>query len=216
MNRQAQREIRFGLSALALSGLLFALGILLRGPIDLADPGSCCRAAVPPNYVPAWIIILVGGVLHLYGVLGLYRYLTYRADSLTAFLAAWLRIAGNALFLPLPAFLAVDAPAVAELYQAGQPEAIAVVEAHFTGPVGMALLGVGAVADLVATLLFAIVIWRDGRLPRWTAVAFALSLPLLVFPVTLPSEFLGAVLLLISAAAIARKGWQESGTAAGL
>ena len=34
LNSQTQYEIRFGLIALALSGLLFALGIILRGPID--------------------------------------------------------------------------------------------------------------------------------------------------------------------------------------
>ena len=53
MNSQTRREIRFGLIASALSGLLFALAIPLRGPVDLADPGFCCRAAVSPNHVPA-------------------------------------------------------------------------------------------------------------------------------------------------------------------
>jgi hypothetical protein len=37
MNTQTRREIRFGLIALALSGLLFTLGAALRGPITIAN-----------------------------------------------------------------------------------------------------------------------------------------------------------------------------------
>lgn len=77
MNSQTRLEVRFGLTALALSGLLFALGIVLRGPVDLADPGPCCRAAFSPTLRTGWTIILIGAVLQLHGFFGLYRYLTY-------------------------------------------------------------------------------------------------------------------------------------------
>ena len=80
-------RIRLGLIALALSGLLFALGIVLRGEIDMADPESFLRAASSAAYVPAWTIILVGVVLNLYGTFALYRYLTYQTESMIAFLA---------------------------------------------------------------------------------------------------------------------------------
>jgi hypothetical protein len=63
-------------------------------------------------------------------------------------------------------------------------------------------------------ILYAIAIWRHGRLPKWTGVLFALSLPLLAVPVTLMTELLGAVILLISAGMMAWKGWQESGAGA--
>ncbi len=215
MNSQTRREIRFGLIALALSGLLFALGIVLRGPVDLADPGSCCRATVSPNYVPAWTIILVGGVLQLYGVFGLYRYLTYQAENLIAFLAFVLSVAGIALFLPLAAFLAVSAPVIAELYRRGTQGVIAVVEANFTSPLGLALLGVSTAAGIIGLILFGIAIWRDGRLPKWTGVLLGLTVLLLAIPVTFTTELLGAVLLLIGAGMIAWKGWQESVAGAG-
>ncbi len=111
MNLQTRREIRFGLVALALSGLLFTLGAALRGPFDFTDPGSyIIRTALSPNYVPGWTIILVGALLQLYGSFGLYRYLTYQAETLIAFLAMVLRIAGIALALPLFTFLAVTGP----------------------------------------------------------------------------------------------------------
>ena len=60
MHSQTAREINLGLIALALSGLLFAVGIVLRGPVNVADPGSCCRVATSPAYVLGWTIILVG------------------------------------------------------------------------------------------------------------------------------------------------------------
>jgi len=209
-NSQTRLEIRLGLSALALSGLLFTLGIPLRGPIDLADPGSSVRAGVSPYYVPGWTINMVGGFLLLYGFFGLYRYLTYQAASQIAFLAFVLSTAGIALILPLMTFFPVNGPVIANLYQQGDQEVIAVVEAYFTSPLGLALLGVSAVAGIIGGVLFAIAIWRLGKLPRWTAVLFGPSLPLLAIPITFASELLGAVILLISAGAMAWKGWQES------
>lgn len=215
MNSQTRREIRLGLGALALSGLLFALGIVLRGPVDLADPGSCCRAVLSSAAVSGWTIILVGGVLHLFGFFGLYRYLTYRAESLIPFLAVVLGIAGIALFLPLAAFSAVNGPVIADLYEQGNQGVIAVVEAGFTSTLGLVLLGVSSAAGITGPILFAVAIWRDGRLPKWTGVSFALSIALLGVPVTFPTELLGAVLLLISTGVIAWKGWQESLAGAG-
>jgi len=209
MNAQTRREIRSGLVALAVSGLFFTLGILLRGAVDLADPASFIRAAASPYYIPGWALILVGFVLQLYGSFGLYRYLTYQAESLIALLAFLVRIVGLALSLPLFTFLTIHVPVIATLYQQGNQEVLAVLEANFTGT-GIALLGIGAMADLIGFILFAIAMWRDGRLPKWTVILFVLSLPLLAAPVTFLTELLGAVLLLISTATIAWKGWQES------
>ena len=201
------------------------LGIVLRGPVDLADPGFCCRAAVSPTHIPAWVIILVGGVLQLYGFFGLYRYLTYQAESRIAFLAVVLSTTAIALFLGFATFMAVNgfatfmavnAPVIAELYQQGNQEVIAVVEAIFTSALGLALLGVQAVGYIIGPILFAVAIWRDGRLPRWMGILFALSIAGgLAFPVTLATELLGAALLLISAGVMAWKGWQESVPGAG-
>jgi hypothetical protein len=215
MNSQTRREIRLGLIALAMSALLFALGLVLRGPVDLADPGSCCRLAAPPTLVPGWTIIVVGGVLHLYGLFGLYRYLTYQAGNLLALPALVLTVMGIALVLPLATFLAVNGPVIAELYQRGNREVIAVVEATFSSPLGLALLGISSGAGVVGPILFAVAIWRDGRLPKWTGVLFGLTGPLLAIPVTFATESLGAVLLLISTSVMAWRGWQESAAATG-
>jgi hypothetical protein len=216
MNTQTRREIRFGLIALALSGLLFTLGAALRGPVDLADLGSyIIRAALSPNYAPGWAIILVGGVLQFHGSFGLYRYLTYQAENLIAFLAFVLRITGIALAFPLFTFLAVNAPAIAQLHQQGNREAIAVFEANFTSPLGLAILGLAGVANIIGVILFAIAIWRDGRLPKWTAILFVLGVLLQPFAEIFTIELLGLLLVLISTGMMAWKGWQESAVGAG-
>lgn len=216
MNIQTRREIRFGMIALALSGLLFTLGAVLRGQVDLIDLGSyVIRAALAPNYVPGWTIILVGGVLQIYGTFGLYRYLTYQAENLIAFLALVLRIGGLALASPLITFLALNAPVTAQLYQQGNQEVLAVVNANFTSPLGLALLSVGAGAATIGVILFAIAIWRDGRLPKWTAVLFVLGVLLQPFASIFMIELLGLVLVLISTGMMAWKGWQESAVGAG-
>src|SRR5918994_2149188 len=175
MHAQTARDIDLGLIALALSGLLFGVGIILRGPVELADPGSCCRAAPSAGYVSGWTIILVGGVLHLFGLFGLYRYLTDRRGNAFALPALVLAVAGVALVIPLATFFAVHAPVIADLYVQGTQDVIAVVEAGFRSALGLALVGFSSAAGIIGPFLFAVAIWRDGRLPKWTGVIFALS-----------------------------------------
>src|SRR6266508_3512039 len=97
VNSRTRRDIRSGLVALALSGLLFTLGIPLRGPIAITDPEVMIRAAGSPGFLPGWILLLVGGVFNVYGTFGLYRYLTYHKESRLAYLAFVLRIAATSL-----------------------------------------------------------------------------------------------------------------------
>ena len=203
MNTQTRREIWSGLIALALSGLLSTLVAVLRGPFDLANPGSnIIPAALSPTYLPGWTLILIGVVLHLYGLFGLYRYLTYEAQSLIAFLAFVLNVAGLTLALPFLGLLAVHGPVIAELYQQGYQEVIA-------------LLGVVALTRIIGMPLLVIAIWKDGRLPKWTAIGFLLGFLLAAAAVTFATELLGAVLLLMSTGMMAWKGWQESAVRAG-
>jgi hypothetical protein len=214
MNTQTRREIRSGLMALVGSSLLFVLGIILRGPIpSVAIPASFSLAAASVNYAAGWTVILIGFALQLYGLFGLYRYLTYRAQNLMALLAFVLRIVGLAFLLPLASFLAVNVPVIARLYLQGNQEALTIWDANSTG-FGSVLTIVLSTAAIIGAILFMVAIWRDGRLPKWTVVLWALSQPLLI-GFTFTTELLGAVLLLISTAMIAWKGWQESAAGTG-
>jgi hypothetical protein len=208
MNTQTRWEIRSGMIALVGSSLLFVLGIILRGPIpSVAIPASFSPAAASPNYVTGWTVILFGFALQLYGLFGLYRYLTYRAQNLIALLGFALRIMALTFFLPLAAFFAINVPVIARLYQQGDQIALSVWEANSSGP-GFALMIISSTAAISGALLFMIAIWRDGRLPKWTVIVFALSVPLLI-GFTFATELLGGVLLLSSTAMIGWKGWQE-------
>ena len=89
------------------------------------------------------------------------------------------------------------------------------VEAQVTSAVGLALLGVSSVAGIGGASLFAIAIWRHGRLPKWTVVLYALSFPLLAFPVTFATELLGAALPFVGAGKMAWQVWQQSAAAKG-
>jgi hypothetical protein len=67
----------------------------------------------------------------------------------------------------------------------------------------------------VGAILFGVAIWRDGRLPKWTGVVFAISVALLAVPLTFATELLGAILLLASAGVMRWRGGQEFLAAAG-
>lgn len=213
MNIQTRREIRFGMSALALAGLLFTLSVLVRGPLD-RDPAVLMQAVLSPNFVPGVVIGLIGGVLSIYGnFFGLYRYLTLREKSLIPFLAMLLSPLALMMFvLPFVTFLAVNVPVIAELYQQGNQEVLAVFEATFTNPLSLGLLSTTSVAGLIGTLLFAVAVWQDGRLPKWVAVVWALKSLLLIIsgPGFFATELLGTVLALVCGCVLAWKGWQES------
>lgn len=212
MNIQTRRDIRMGLSALVLTGLFYTLSVTIRGPLD-PNPASLLRGILAPNFVPGVMIGLVGGLFQIYGLFGLYRYLTFQRESWIAFLAVVLGIAGLVLFvLPFVTFLAVNGPVIAELYQQGNQAMIAVIEANFTRPLGVALLGISSVAGILSTILFAITIWQNASLPKWLGPLYAFKGLLLTVsgPGLFATELLGAVLTLFSALVLAWKGWQES------
>ena len=91
---------------------------------------------------------------------------------------------------------------LAELYEQGYQEVIA-------------LLSVVVLARIIGVPLLVIAIWKDGRLPKWTAIAFLLGFLLAAAAVTFATELLGTVLLLMSTGMMAWKGGQESAVGAG-
>lgn len=213
MNIQTRREISFGLSALVLTGLMYTLSVLIRGPLD-RDPAVLMKAVLSPNFVPGVVIGLFGGVFSIYGnIFGLYRYLTLRDKSLISFLAMVLSPLGLMLFvLPFVTFLAINVPVIAELYLQGNQAVLAVFKATFTNPFSLGLLSTTSVIGVISTLLFAVAIWRDGRLPNWLAVVWVLKNLLLIIsgPGLFVTELLGAVLTLVCAVVLAWKGRQET------
>jgi hypothetical protein len=213
MNIQTRREIRFGMSALVLTGVMYMLSVLVRGPLD-RDPAAVMQAVLSPNFVLGVMFGLFGGVLNIFGnIFGLYRYLSLRDKSLISFLAMVLSPLALMMFvLPFVTFLAVNVPVIAELYQQGDQAVLAVFEATFHNPISLGLLSATSVIGVISTLLFALAIWRDSSLPKWLAVAWALKNLLLIIsgPGFYTTELLGTVLALVCACVLAWKGWQET------
>lgn len=205
-------RIRLFLWALPLAGLLFTIGIILRGPsLDPSlDPDRFAQAAVAAPAAMAWLTIFIGMVLELLGLWALYAYL---ADDSTEKLAFWgmiFGLIGVALILPLIGFMGLAAPVAGRLFLQGQSDAISVAVAMAaTGP-ALVVAGLSSLTYIVGSILFAVALWRHGAIPKWVVIAYALQAPLLsvVALFSFAAELLGAVLLVVSSGWIARRAGQ--------
>ena len=199
---------RLGMLALAISGLLYSVTLLLRGPLvvdPIANPSAFTQAVTATNYV-AWALgSAVANIFHLLGVLGLYAYLSASPVARPPFWALILNIIHDTLF-PLFLGFSLFLPAIGKLYLQGQTSKAAPLSAPI-----LSTLTLGGVLFLVGAILYSVAIWRSGRLSKWTAIPFALAPPLLVFgpSVSFIAEFMGAVLLAVSGLALTADVWRH-------
>ena len=111
---------------------------------------------------------------------------------------------GNALILALFGVAALASPAIGRAYQSGQPATVELNDEIYGTP--LLVTGVPEVLLYGAgIILLAIAIWRARAFPRWTAVLYAASAPLigLIGPAYGEVRPLGAVLLIVSALGMA-------------
>jgi len=206
MHSAPASRVRLGLYALVVAALLFLVGILLRGAIvdPTADPTGFAREAAASSTVSAWTLILAGGIVCLFGLIGLYGRLASTAHERLAFAGFVLSFAGLALVLPLFGFMAMAAPHIGTVYAPGQEAVMNVATGYFTGTLSLGVLMAASLLYVAGSICTALVIWRGEQAPWWVAAAFVLQAPLLTFPVNLWLEILGAVLLLIVGGYFAR------------
>ncbi len=157
-----------GLAAL-ISGVLAAIGDLLRLVVDVEDPGSATTA----SYAIVFLLYLISTALLLLGLVGLYISQSQAAGilGLVGFLVAFLGtvLLAGALWFELfitPA-LATEAPGLLEA-ELGLPGFILML---LFGTVGWVLFG-------VATL-------RAGVYPRWAAILLIVGGAIAFFPLPL-------------------------------
>ena len=157
-----------GLAAL-ISGVLAAIGDLLRLVVDVEDPGSATTA----SYAIVFLLYLISTALLLLGLVGLYTSQSQAAGilGLVGFLVAFLGtvLLAGALWFELfitPA-LATEAPGLLEA-ELGLPGFILML---LFGTVGWVLFG-------VATL-------RAGVYPRWEAILLIVGGAIAFFPLPL-------------------------------
>jgi hypothetical protein len=206
-------RIRLGVLAFPISGVIAALGALAPG-INVnpaVDPAGFARVA---NYVA--LVNLAGIVISiflLFGFQALYGFLAESSVDKWAFTGMILSIAGVALFLPFLGIIAFASPAAARLYLSGQDKAISIISesTSVSNPTSLIFGGFSVLSYVIGSILFSIAIWRSGRLPKWSAVPYAISAPLNFIPHYIPAIwFLGGLLLFVAGIGIAREIWKSS------
>lgn len=176
-------RIRIGALALGLSALLLTAFPLVRPffPLDPRSPSETLAVASPlitsAPWVVAHLLAMLAFVLLSFGMLTLYAQLRTAAVEPRALRALAWSLAGIALIMPMLGFETHVLPILGRLYLAGTTGIAPVVGLVYLGPaivvflLGLLFLAIGAV-------YLAVVIWQDGRLPRWAGVLFAIGLAL--------------------------------------
>ncbi len=210
MERKGNQRIRVGALALPLAGALFLVTILVRGLIvePGVDPAAFARTAGSAGFRAGMLGITLIGVLMLFGILALYGHLANGPVDRPVLAGMILSLTGMGLVLPIFGVLTFAYPAAATVYGQGHEEALDVALRFSAGPfVPFAILS-GLVYSIGA-LVLGVAIWRSRSLPRWSAIPYAVSAPLLAFPLGLVLEVTGAALLAIAGIALALSIWRQ-------
>jgi hypothetical protein len=183
--------------AILINGVLDALGVLLRGTFITPSANAAGDAFVQwaggPTLVPAYLIVIGGTAIGTFGYCGLWPAIGTRLAAWGALLAAL----GYQFLLALLGVL-ISFHAFAAL---GGQAGAAAAAAAFAGPAGGALQALSGL-NFIGSILLAVAIWRSTVRPRWAGIPLAIAPFLLAFPVTLPSELLGCLLLMLAGAAM--------------
>ena len=204
-------RIRLAVFVFPISGLIAALGALVPGiGIDpSSDPAGFARAA---NLVGiANLAGLVSIVLLLFGFQALYAFLAGSSMDRLAFIGMELSTGGATLFASFLGIIAFVGPVAGSHYLNGQVDAIGIVaEAVSSSSLPVLILGgFSLISYVIGSVLFGVAIWRCGKLPKWSAVLYALSTPLSATPHYIPAFwFLGGMLLFVSGIGIVRGVWR--------
>ncbi len=211
---------RIRLGGLCLLGASIAelLGLIFRGP--LASPGGAptwfAAVSASPTLHLGWGLLLPSSMVQCFAWLALYCWRRNSTDERWAFWGMILAIGSIIAFLPVAGALGFTAQEAAAAEAAGQNGAIALVAATAEGPFARIFLLVSVLTGLMAVVVWSRVLWRVPHLTHWVV-------PMYIFhtvtqSVTSPMfppwgylmERLGAVCMLVAAAAIAARIWQDT------
>jgi hypothetical protein len=222
--------IRFGILALPAAGVLlgvgnivggFALGIVAQarqtgaGGLTYGNSSNLHPATNPEGFAGAFgsavyevgaLMLVVGLAVSIFGVFALFAYLGAGPARRWAMAALVPSVLGTVLILPVFGVQAFALPALARAYSGGQQGALRLVGAIAGGPLLAGWAVAAGALYVVGSALLAVAVWRSRSLPRWSAVPYALSAPLLVLPsgggaISTALGFLGLAL------AVAGTGW---------
>jgi hypothetical protein len=205
------KRVRVGILTFPISGLIASAAALVPGiginPV--VDPAGFAQAA---NFVGlANLIGIVSLVFLLYGFQALHSFLERYSIDRWAFLGMILSVIGVGFYLPFLGIIAFAAPVAGRFYLGGQVQSVTIISeaVSISNPAVFAFGGVSVLASILGSILFSIAIWRSGKLPKWSAVAYAISAPLNWTPHYIPSLWLlGGILLFGAGIGIARGIWK--------
>lgn len=203
------RWIRAGLFALPVYAIVTAYATLRAQPDSVSDPEGWARFVSSTSYLVEHVLgSLVGTIAVIFGTFALGAYL---AGSRVPRLAMWgmtLAITGHVLFTVPGVVSTFTTPAIGRAYLAGNEAAMTVDLSAATPAFALALL-----LGLVGNLLLGAAVWRSGRLPGWTGLLWTAGtivfyllgtvLGLATTGASLPTQPVGAALLLVAGAAMA-------------
>ena len=212
MNLRGVNRIRLGVLTFPLSGLVALLGALTPG-IGInptTDPAGFAQASYFVGLVN--LVGVVGLALQLYGLQALYLFLSTSSVDRWAFPAMVLSIVGLGLYLPFLGIIAIVAPVAGRAYLNGQTQAVSIISeaTSLSNPAVFVVGGTSVLLFVVGSILFSFAIWRSGKIPKWSAVAYTFAAPLNVVPHYIPALWIaGAILLLAAGTGIVKGVWKS-------
>ena len=202
--------IRTGLFALPLNAILTAYATRQPQPDQVSDPQGWAHFVSSTSYLVEHVMANVVGTM--FAILGTFALGAYLTGSRATRLALWgmtLAVSGHVLFTVPGVISTFATPALGKSYLAGNSAAMTVA----FSPVLTAVFGLALLLALVGNLLLGAAIWRSRRLPRWPGLLWATASVLFYLlgaflgkattGASLPTQPVGALLMLIAGAAIA-------------
>jgi len=188
ISAEPRGRTRLGILALPLTGLLYAMGLVLRGS-PVADARSAGFSAADfaattstASYQAGWIVLIAGTVLLVFGYLALYTQLTSGPPAPSALPPMILTVGGLTLSVGVFGAFALVYPAIAARHAAGDTGMADLLTA-VTGDAFMSYSSVGGLLYLAGTIWFALTIWRSAPPYRWAGTLLPVYYLLLLAPV---------------------------------
>ena len=193
-----------------ISGLVAAVAALTPG-IGIKPSLDPYRFSQAANYVGlANLAGIISLVFLLFGFQTLHAFLERSSVDTWAFAGMILSVIGLGLFLPFLGIFAFAAPVVGRVYLSGDLQAVDIVSeaTGLSNPAAFAFGGISVLCSVLGAILFSVAIWRSGKMPKWSALAYAYSAPLNWTPHYVPVLWLlGGILLFGAGIGITRGIW---------
>ena len=183
MRKSDATRLRLGAIALGLSALLLTAFPLVRPffPLDPRSPQKTLTVASPVITSIYWVVghlvAMLAFVLLPLGTLTLYAHLRAGPAEPAGLRALAWSLAGTVLIMPMLGFETHVLPILGNLYRAGTTGVAPIIELIYLGPAIVVFL-LGLLCLAIGSVYLAVAVWRDGSLPRWAGVAFAIGLAL--------------------------------------